>query len=572
MPPRVRRSGLAAVEPLGRFLTRVSPASQTREVLCFRRTGHKIRFSQVALARRLRTMGAMGFVGRDKQSAGQHSQSSVANHDGTTGGAGVAQLEHLFQGGGSRRPEAVADIMQQFPNEQAAMVEMLQSTRGNAFVQQVLRVAALREGLVATDGRSDHGRASIPAAHQRSQHARTTNAAHADAPTSTASDPLALSDADAEQRAGSSEQIIAALHGRIGPWEPKLPALLAQAKAPGDDAARQSMMTAFASLLEDAEHVRQDLQQLEAAAVDDMVHAKAAAGKAHAVAEQARIRAEASAKAARWAARFLGTVRAMQGAFEMYVGCGASATGIGAVLGGAAMCIHGADSLNTGAREMWSGNSQHTQISQSVAGVATVAGADPNTAATIGDYGDVAFGMLGAGAVMKSTPVRYQEPVTSVPKATAVEGIENGGERNRMYQPTTTPNTALPKGLAGTTDSYGNIQYDPRLPPNEVALTIAHESVHSWLSPKALNRLRDFRARLGFAAYDKIQLCRYLEEALAETYAQVKVNGLRAIPEGLSFPLAPEYNLRLSVVLAEGMIGTIVYGGVVYAVYETASK
>jgi hypothetical protein len=331
------------------------------------------------------------------------------------------------------------------------------------------------------------------------------------------------------------------------------------------------MMTAFASLLEDAEHVRQDLQQLEAAAVDDMVHAKAAAGKAHAVAEQARIRAEASAKAARWAARFLGTVRAMQGAFEMYVGCGASATGIGAVLGGAAMCIHGADSLNTGAREMWSGDSQHTQISQSVAGVATVAGADPNTAATIGDYGDVAFGMLGAGAVMKSTPVRYQEPVTSVPKATALEGIENGGGRNRMYQPTTTPSTNLEPGTLAATDKYGNISYDPRFPPSEIAKTLAHESVHAWLSPKALNGLRDFRADLGFSAYKHIQLCRYLEEALAETYAQVKFNGLRAIPEGLRFPLANNYELQLSVVAAQGAIGTILYGGVVYAVYLVSS-
>lgn len=39
------------------------------------------------------------------------------------------------------------------------------------------------------------------------------------------------------------------------------------------------------------------------------------------------------------------------------------------------------------------------------------------------------------------------------------------------------------------------------------------------------------------AAYQKSDLCRYLEEALAESYAQVKVNGLRGLPEGLAFPI-----------------------------------
>lgn len=43
------------------------------------------------------------------------------------------------------------------------------------------------------------------------------------------------------------------------------------------------------------------------------------------------------------------------------------------------------------------------------------------------------------------------------------------------------------------------------------------------------------------AAYENSALCRYLEEAHAETYAQVKVNGLSALPEGLSFPVAEEY-------------------------------
>ncbi len=375
-----------------------------------RRLTARIGFSPLALVLLLRTIPLMGFEGREKKEASYHGPQPVGASENATGKGGLTQLEHLIQCGGTHHPEAVADLLQQFPNEQARMVELLQSTRGNAFVQQVLRVAALREGLRATDGRSDHGRASIPLDHQRSHFARATNAGYSAAPFSFATDPLDISDIDAEHSAGSSAQIIAALHGRIGRWEPQLSILMEQAKAPGDDASRQAMMAEFAQLLEAAEQVRQDLQVLEADAIKDMALAKSFANDAQADAKRARARAAESAKVARWAVRFLGTVRAAQGAFEMYVGCTASATGIGAVLGGAALCLHGADSLHTGSREMWSGDPQHTQISQSVAGVATIAGADEHTAAIIGDYGDAAVGMLGAWSVMRTAPLRYQEP------------------------------------------------------------------------------------------------------------------------------------------------------------------
>ena len=47
-----------------------------------------------------------------------------------------------------------------------------------------------------------------------------------------------------------------------------------------------------------------------------------------------------------------------------------------------------------------------------------------------------------------------------------------------------------------------------------------------------MNRLRELRANVGMAAYEKSALCKYIEEALAESYAQVKVNGIRALPGG----------------------------------------
>lgn len=81
-----------------------------------------------------------------------------------------------------------------------------------------------------------------------------------------------------------------------------------------------------------------------------------------------------------------------------------------------------------------------------------------------------------------------------------------------------------------------------------------------------MNGLRELRADIGMKAYAKSELCRYLEEALAESYAQVKVNGLRALPDGLAFPMRNGY-VTLGRVAGEGAIGTIAYGGVLYTVH-----
>jgi hypothetical protein len=129
-------------------------------------------------------------------------------------------------------------------------------------------------------------------------------------------------------------------------------------------------------------------------------------------------------------------------------------------------------------------------------------------------------------------------------------------------RPTTTADPSLPRGT-GMTDKYGNVRYSTKGTPQDVALVKAHESVHSFLSPKALNGLRAFRADARMAAYDKSALCKYLEEALAETYAQVKVNGVTAIPEGLRFPIDKGY-VTFGRVATEAAVGTLVYGSVTY--------
>lgn len=135
----------------------------------------------------------------------------------------------------------------------------------------------------------------------------------------------------------------------------------------------------------------------------------------------------------------------------------------------------------------------------------------------------------------------------------------------RMYKPTVADDASLAAGQ-GWTDKYGNVGLSPHGTPTDRALVAAHEAVHSYLSPKAMNGLRELRADIGMNAYARSGLCKYLEEALAETYAQVKVNGVRALPDGLAFPIRNGY-VSLGRVAGEGAIGTISYGGVLYAVH-----
>ena len=67
------------------------------------------------------------------------------------------------------------------------------------------------------------------------------------------------------------------------------------------------------------------------------------------------------------------------------------------------------------------------------------------------------------------------------------------------------------------------------------------------------------------AAYERSPLLRYLEEVLAETYAQLRVNGIRGMPAGIRFPIENGY-VTLTAVLNEAAIGTIAVGNVTYYV------
>jgi hypothetical protein len=94
----------------------------------------------------------------------------------------------------------------------------------------------------------------------------------------------------------------------------------------------------------------------------------------------------------------------------------------------------------------------------------------------------------------------------------------------------------------------------------EQRATLYHEWVHRILSPR-MGPLHPLRARLRASGYWRSALLRYLEEAMAESYGQLRAYGFGNILKGVSFPISGGY-VTLSELGAEGMaIGNILVGG-----------
>jgi hypothetical protein len=103
----------------------------------------------------------------------------------------------------------------------------------------------------------------------------------------------------------------------------------------------------------------------------------------------------------------------------------------------------------------------------------------------------------------------------------------------------------------------------------EQRLTLYHEWVHSILRPR-LRFLQELRAGIGASAYWRSALLKYLEEAMAESYAQLKVRGIAQVWKGVKFPVGPPGKgyVTISQLYAEGRaIGNIVLGGRNFTVY-----
>lgn len=106
---------------------------------------------------------------------------------------------------------------------------------------------------------------------------------------------------------------------------------------------------------------------------------------------------------------------------------------------------------------------------------------------------------------------------------------------------------------------------------HDVLETIYHEKVHQFIAPK-FYLLRETRVLLQRAGYFKSYILRYLEEALAETIAKLRANGIspRYIVQGFKFPIGNGYQITYTALRHEAagiLLGPVTVGGSVYNVY-----
>lgn len=113
----------------------------------------------------------------------------------------------------------------------------------------------------------------------------------------------------------------------------------------------------------------------------------------------------------------------------------------------------------------------------------------------------------------------------------------------------------------GTTSAYGNIVIDSRLSEAESRITLDHELVHRYFSPKLGPFLR-LRASVRISGYVNSAMLRYLEEAMAEGCAQVRAHGLQGVITGIRWPVAGGYlSIEQMAVMRGTILGTIVVDG-----------
>ncbi len=138
------------------------------------------------------------------------------------------------------------------------------------------------------------------------------------------------------------------------------------------------------------------------------------------------------------------------------------------------------------------------------------------------------------------------------------------------YKPSVTGNPRLAAGVGGTDVVTGDIEYSLAGTLQDQQLALVHETVHQILTPK-LNLLRGLRGFLRAQGYNRSYILRYLEEALAETVAQMRVKGIiRAnVIEGLRFPVANGY-VTVAKIGEEArglLLGPVIVGGQVFNVW-----
>jgi hypothetical protein len=126
-------------------------------------------------------------------------------------------------------------------------------------------------------------------------------------------------------------------------------------------------------------------------------------------------------------------------------------------------------------------------------------------------------------------------------------------------------------GEGGTSVGTGDIEYSLKGSDTDQRMALVHEKVHQLLTPK-LRVLRQLRAFMRAQGYNRSYVLRYVEEAMAETIAQLRVQGMTKANfiEGIRFPVGPDYDVTVGNMkgeLRQVFLGPIVVGGMTYQVW-----
>jgi hypothetical protein len=206
--------------------------------------------------------------------------------------------------------------------------------------------------------------------------------------------------------------------------------------------------------------------------------------------------------------------------------------------------------------------------------------ADLKSAATDADLDDAAdhlaraIGMIGVQALLTLLLHTAPKPYARSPRGWMDFGPPPRSPTGRWsYQPSvrTVPPSALRRGVVGETTVWGDVKISSALSRSDARATLFHELVHSFLTPK-LYPLRELRVQIAIQGYERSVILRYLEEALAETYALLRTKGfnMNAMIEGITFPVGPAYDITLAKAAEEVagvLLGPVNVGGMVWNVW-----
>ena len=142
------------------------------------------------------------------------------------------------------------------------------------------------------------------------------------------------------------------------------------------------------------------------------------------------------------------------------------------------------------------------------------------------------------------------------PREPGLPPVGTDPAKGRIWsKPGITSDPSLPAG-EGSTSPFGEVRLSPAGSVTEQALVRAHELVHQFLTPR-FGVLRNLRVQLRMSGYMRSMLLQYLEEAIAETVAQLRVNGTSGLLQGVKFPVANGY-MTIGSLVSEGVsIGII---------------